>query len=1773
MKRNTRDAVADLYDSHPTSSDNILLKLKENWNAGIIDTSIGSNIMVHVRPHSNIKSDSKQMALNFSLDPEISFQSVFDLTANAYLQLKTLQNDQSILLLGDANSGKSYSFDHIVTHLMDLARVGGRKTRTATLTAKSVNMLSMFTSAYSVNGPGSTTCIRYNEYQFSLNGKFVGTKTINYLHDIHLLTSRPRSSRNFDIFYVMLRGMPSSDKEQLSLNNDFEYLNSHDFKMEMSDDGAKYKQLINDFQTLGLGEDVQKGIFQTLAAILHLGNIEIVRGNYESTLLRRKHEPKSAVKNKNVLEITAKLMGLDPNTLETTLISKTVTLRNDRVSKLLNVEDAKKQRDNLARNLYSNLIYWITNYVNEKLCKNDGEYNNYIAVLDIPGMVSFDNPEEQHEKSRLQRFLYNYTNEKLSEMIFNTNITMANDFLASQKIPEYKFIVDANTTVMDFYCRLETGAIRILNQQTCRGTSVENDFAYCQYLQKIHGESPIFLPKRDHQFAVSHFGALYNYDVIDWNYENLEAIQSEFVTMVRGSPEEPGTTNVFLRTLFSDKIIETLVHDLDPYTVVAAQTKTISRSPASSTINTSVRSMTIKRGKVEVENTTTFQYQLVLEDLLSCISSTKMWLVQHISPNKSMSYSRSWDDVMVHRQVNAGYIPSLANHPASPYGANLNHSLVVKKFANVLNFLHISLEDPAIACSLLILKKGWGKLDALNGTDYLLLSNCAFRQLCKMLAECNSTRMPKQEPISVKRDSMLSNDKRFSMNETQVSWEHETVMHLADVAQDDQKRAKFTKQAQEDKPLTLKRKVWLAITTALTFYIPNIFLEKLGKMNRQDRRTAWKEKLALMIIFVLLNLIVLFVIIALGPIICPAGHQLSPGQLQSQVDFGKGTVYMYGQYYAVNGIASDHIKQVYTQGGQPFWTNDVLGRDVSALFPKDLYWDTYCPSFSKPVSFQLHYGNLPYGWQAHVQHDYIPLLQKNVAGKVVWGSESISDYLQSTENAKLLIAYDKVYDITPFYVFPNQTLYNFMGPTIGQIFDRKETSTGTDLTFIMEGLRKVDAQLYAKTMQCLNGMFYVGAIDHRNDLKCLIPNYILFGFSCILVFIIGIKFLAALRVGVVFNPEAQARFLLCLIPCYTEDEESLKRTINSVATADYDDKHRMLFIVCDGMIIGGGNDRPTPRIVLDILGVDAEIDSEPFAYQALGSGYQQLNYAKVFSGLYDIEGKLVPFIVVIKAGKPSETSRAGNRGKRDSQLILMQFLSRLFYQEMFNPLEFHLYHTFKNIMGVDPNLYEYLLMVDADTSIERSSLNRLVGHMVQNRKVIGVAGDTKVENEKENWVTMIQIYEYFISQHMTKAFESMFGSVTCLPGCFSLYRIKHEKKPYLIHKKLLSEYSLNQLDTLHLKNLLYLGEDRFLTTLLLKHFPSNSTGYRSDAVCKTIAPDTFAVLKSQRRRWINSTIHNLVELLYQENLCNACCFSMRIIVFLDLLVTFAMPSSILYMVYLIYYTVANPDAVLPIVSIIMIASVFGIQIVLFALNAEIEKFGWMLVYLVAMPIFGIYLPFYSIWNMDDFSWGNTRVVYEQGKKVEKELDETVFDPDMIPLTTLEGMERKQMNVPAPSSQLAYSRAVSPSTTIVPKSPSDYGLPDGNGSTSIVSPNRRFSNNSQSSVTIHEIAESKNIPRMEKRSSISSSSSLKLMEDRSNYSDVSSTHISALQETEIRSSVLKKHVDEFLMNNDINTATKGQIRRYVEDQLKVSLTEKQKRKLFKIVAKEMERLGV
>ena len=76
---------------------------------------------------------------------------------------------------------------------------------------------------------------------------------------------------------------------------------------------------------------------------------------------------------------------------------------------------------------------------------------------------------------------------------------------------------------------------------------------------------------------------------------------------------------------------------------------------------------------------------------------------------------------------------------------------------------------------------------------------------------------------------------------------------------------------------------------------------------------------------------------------------------------------------------------------------------------------------------------------------------------------------------------------------------------------------------------------------------------------------------------------------------------------------------------------------------------------------------------------------------------MIRYMVIVKVGKPSEYLKPGNRGKRDSQVLLLHYLNRVHFDAEMSPLELEIYHQMRNVIGVDPTFFEYIFQVDADT--------------------------------------------------------------------------------------------------------------------------------------------------------------------------------------------------------------------------------------------------------------------------------------------------------------------------------------------------------------------------------------------------------------------------------------------------------------------------------------------
>ena len=967
--------------------------------------------------------------------------------------------------------------------------------------------------------------------------------------------------------------------------------------------------------------------------------------------------------------------------------------------------------------------------------------------------------------------------------------------------------------------------------------------------------------------------------------------------------------------------------------------------------------------------------------MLDSLCSTQSWFISCINP--SVNGKASLDAIK--KQVVAYDLGSLVGNPSTVFTAAYTCEEFVARYKPILSLYD---RDPKAACQTMMRYKNWKSNDAIVGKSMIFLSESNWQSLELSLTDkenaAEAAKVPKQPVIAAvsPRQSLTLEHGKFateSVDGSEIS--DDSASHyesefdqperlsgtFGDVEMGKLPKSKLQNALEPSKPpigpppkkaVTQLRKNWLCCTWSTTWCFPAFCLKCCG-MKDKDRQLAWREKFALCVIIFLMNIFVLFVIVGIGYIICPKGTDQSPGEISGRYPLNsKAAVYMYGKYYVIPDLVPGHLPRMEQKyATNDYWTSSVLGRDVTYMFPNQAFSSKYCRK-AVPPNFKLRQDvDLASPWVMHgvnsgTNFDHFPQMKAYEKGRIVVTVNFIKETLISNNpTARYIIIEDKVYDLTPFYTIdwnPSQNTNWFMGAFFKNMSDAY--TRGGQVGDIAPVLSQFKAQPdYGIIMNCLDNLFLVGGIDHRNDLICIIPNYILLAFSIILVSVIGFKFVAALQFPGRRAPEDHDKFVICQVPCYTEGEVSLRRTIDSLANLRYDDKHKLLFIICDGMIIGSGNDRPTPRIVLDILGADPANDPDSFSYQSLGDGNDQLNYGKVYSGLYEHNGHIVPYIVVVKVGKPSERKKPGNRGKRDSQLILMRLLSRVHFNQAMAPLELEMYHNMKNVIGVDPSFYEYVFMVDADTMVDETSLNYLVSQMTRDAKIVGNCGETSIANDRKSFTSMIQVYEYFISHHLSKAFESLFGSVTCLPGdiilmlgCFCMYRVRTTKNvPVLVAPGLIADYSENTVDTLHLKNLLHLGEDRYLTTLTMKHFPHMRTSFCPDASCKTYAPEKWPVLLSQRRRWINSTVHNLFELLRLGELCGFCCVSMRFVVFIDLVATFIQPSSLLYVGYLVYLAATDNLTNIPIISLILIGAVYGFQVIIFLLKTQWQHIGWM----------------------------------------------------------------------------------------------------------------------------------------------------------------------------------------------------------------------------------------
>ncbi len=153
---------------------------------------------------------------------------------------------------------------------------------------------------------------------------------------------------------------------------DFHYLNQTGcYDIPGVDDGQDFSEVQQAFNVLGISWEDQWKLFQTLAAILHIGNI-----SFEG-------DPKGVITNEVELQWASYLLGLDQAKLAYILTTRLIiSPRGSSYSSPQNSVQCLAMRDALAKTLYDRIFNWLVEKINSAM-KPTGLGPNDTSLFDF----------------------------------------------------------------------------------------------------------------------------------------------------------------------------------------------------------------------------------------------------------------------------------------------------------------------------------------------------------------------------------------------------------------------------------------------------------------------------------------------------------------------------------------------------------------------------------------------------------------------------------------------------------------------------------------------------------------------------------------------------------------------------------------------------------------------------------------------------------------------------------------------------------------------------------------------------------------------------------------------------------------------------------------------------------------------------------------------------------------------------------------------------------------------------------------------------------------------------------------------------------------------------------------------------------------------------------------------------------------------------------------------------------------------------------------------
>ncbi|KAH7656520.1 Myosin ATPase protein [Dioscorea alata] len=448
---------------------------------------------------------------------------VFAIADASYRAMMNEGRSQSILVSGESGAGKTETTKLIMQYLTFVGgRAAGDERTVEQQVLESNPLLEAFGNARTVRNDNSSRFGKFVEIQFDRSGRISGAAIRTYLLERSRVVQIADPERNYHCFYQLCASGKDATKYKLGHPREFHYLNqSRTFELEGVSSAEEYLKTRRAMDIVGISLADQEAIFRTLAAILHLGNVEFSPGKeHDSSIVKDS-------KSNFHLQMSADLFMCDPNILLATLCSRSIQTHEGSIIKALDCAAATASRDALAKTVYARLFDWLVENINKSVGQ-DLNSMMQIGVLDIYGFECFRN-------NSFEQFCINFANEKLQQHFNEHVFKMEQEEYKNEEINwSYIEFID-NQDILDLIEKKPLGIISLLDEACMFPKSTHATFS--TKLFRSFGTHPRLEKAKfsETDFTLSHYAGKVNYQTESFLDKNRDYVVVEHCNLLSSS--------------------------------------------------------------------------------------------------------------------------------------------------------------------------------------------------------------------------------------------------------------------------------------------------------------------------------------------------------------------------------------------------------------------------------------------------------------------------------------------------------------------------------------------------------------------------------------------------------------------------------------------------------------------------------------------------------------------------------------------------------------------------------------------------------------------------------------------------------------------------------------------------------------------------------------------------------------------------------------------------------------------------------------------------------------------------------------------------------------------------------------------------------------------------------------------------------------------------------------------------------------------------------------